>query len=197
MCIRDSFRASTVAGTASARPVAADSVSSRAVEAWVARSAEWREMCIRDSLHGARDGGGRQRQHVDGLAQVLQLLFVLHAKALLLVDDCLLYTSNNTPSDFTGRDNGSAWVAQTGATRYATLAGAFATAPDHSTIKLVSSVSEQPTLSLIHIYARAPSVQHPLGHPAGSDERLQPPLHRLLGRRVRTRVEPRDVYKRQ
>ncbi|MFR7494667.1 MAG: hypothetical protein ACLUVF_08330 [Adlercreutzia sp.] len=37
------FRASTVAGTASARPVAADSVSSRAVEAWVARSAEWRE----------------------------------------------------------------------------------------------------------------------------------------------------------
>mgnify|MGYP000653534119 CR=1 FL=1 len=38
-------------------------------------------------LHGARDGGGRQRQYVDGLAQVLQLLFVLHAEALLLVDD--------------------------------------------------------------------------------------------------------------
>lgn len=58
------------------------------------------------------------------------------------------YAYNNTPSDFTVRDNGSAWVAQTGATRYATLAGAFATAPDHSTIKLVSSVSEQPTLSV-------------------------------------------------
>lgn len=39
-------------------------------------------------------------------------------------------------------------MAQAGATRYATLAGAFATAPDHSTIKLVSSVSEQPTLSV-------------------------------------------------
>lgn len=58
------------------------------------------------------------------------------------------YAYNNTPSDFTVRDNGSAWVAQAGATRYATLAGAFATAPDHSTIKLVSSVSEQPTLSV-------------------------------------------------
>lgn len=32
------------------------------------------------------------------------------------------YAYNNTPSDFTVRDNGSAWVAQTGATRYATLA---------------------------------------------------------------------------
>ena len=58
------------------------------------------------------------------------------------------YAYNNTPSDFTVRDNGSAWVAQAGATRYATLAGAFATAPDHSTIKLVSSVSDQPTLSV-------------------------------------------------
>lgn len=58
------------------------------------------------------------------------------------------YAYNNTPSDFTVRDNGSAWVAQAGATRYATLAGAFATAPDHSTIKLVSSVSELPTLSV-------------------------------------------------
>ena len=38
---------------------------------------------------------------------------------------------------------------------------------------------------------RQRGLQHPLGHPAGSDERLQPPLHRLLGRRVRTRVEPR------
>ncbi len=38
-------------------------------------------------LHGARNGRGRQREHVDGLAQVLQLLFVLHAEALLLVDD--------------------------------------------------------------------------------------------------------------
>lgn len=58
------------------------------------------------------------------------------------------YAYNNTPSDFTVRDNGSAWVAQAGATRYATLEGAFATAPDHSTIKLVSSVSDQPTLSV-------------------------------------------------
>lgn len=32
------------------------------------------------------------------------------------------YAYNNTPSDFTVRDNGSAWVAQAGATRYATLA---------------------------------------------------------------------------
>lgn len=52
------------------------------------------------------------------------------------------YAYNNTPSDFTVRDNGSAWVAQAGATRYATLEGAFETAPDHSTIKLVSSVSD-------------------------------------------------------
>lgn len=59
-----------------------------------------------------------------------------------------LYAYNNTPSDFTVRDNGSAWVAQAGATRYASLAGAFATAPDHSTIKLVSNVSDQPTLSV-------------------------------------------------
>lgn len=59
-----------------------------------------------------------------------------------------LYAYNNTPSDFTVRDNGSAWVAQAGATRYATLEGAFETAPDHSTIKLVSSVSDQPTLSV-------------------------------------------------
>ena len=58
------------------------------------------------------------------------------------------YAYNNTPSDFTVRDNGSAWVAQAGATRYATLEGAFETAPDHSTIKLVSSVSDQPTLSV-------------------------------------------------
>lgn len=59
-----------------------------------------------------------------------------------------LYAYNNTPSDFIVRDNGSAWVAQAGATRYATLEGAFETAPDHSTIKLVSSVSDQPTLSI-------------------------------------------------
>ncbi|MFR5091689.1 MAG: hypothetical protein ACLTDR_06405 [Adlercreutzia equolifaciens] len=75
------------------------------------------------------------------------------------------YAYNNTPSDFTVRDNGSAWVAQAGATRYATLAGAFATAPDHSTIKLVSSVSEQPTLSRF---------RRPRAH-AGSG-RLQPLL---------------------
>ena len=38
-------------------------------------------------LHGARDGRGGKREHVDGLAQVLQLLLVSHAEALLLVDD--------------------------------------------------------------------------------------------------------------
>ena len=38
-------------------------------------------------LHGTRDGRGRKRQHVHLLAQVLELLLVLHAKALLLVDD--------------------------------------------------------------------------------------------------------------
>ncbi len=38
-------------------------------------------------LHGARNGRCRKREHVDLLAQVLELLLVLHAKALLLVDD--------------------------------------------------------------------------------------------------------------
>ena len=56
------------------------------------------------------------------------------------------YAYNNTPSDFTVRDNGAPGWLQTGATRYATLAGAFATAPDHAP-SLVSSVSDQPTPS--------------------------------------------------
>ncbi len=38
-------------------------------------------------LHGARDGRCRKREHVDGLAHVLQLFLVRHAEALLLVDD--------------------------------------------------------------------------------------------------------------
>ena len=38
-------------------------------------------------LHGARDGRGREGQHVDLLTHVLELLLVLHAKALLLVHD--------------------------------------------------------------------------------------------------------------
>ena len=38
-------------------------------------------------LHGARDGRGREREHVDLLAHVLELLLVLDAEALLLVDD--------------------------------------------------------------------------------------------------------------
>ena len=37
-------------------------------------------------LHGARDRRRGERQHVDLLAHVLELLLVLHAKALLLVD---------------------------------------------------------------------------------------------------------------
>ena len=38
-------------------------------------------------LHGARDGRCRERKDVHLLAHVLELLLVLHAKALLLVDD--------------------------------------------------------------------------------------------------------------
>ena len=38
-------------------------------------------------LHRARDGRGRQREHVDLLAHVLELLLVLDAETLLLVDD--------------------------------------------------------------------------------------------------------------
>ena len=38
-------------------------------------------------LHGARDGRCRKREHVDALAQVLHLLLVAHAEALLFVDD--------------------------------------------------------------------------------------------------------------
>ena len=41
----------------------------------------------RGHLHGTRDGRGRKREHVDLLAQVLELLLVLHTKALFLVDD--------------------------------------------------------------------------------------------------------------
>ena len=41
----------------------------------------------RSHLHGTRDGRCRKREHVNLLAQVLELLLVLHAKALLLVDD--------------------------------------------------------------------------------------------------------------
>ena len=41
----------------------------------------------RGHLHGSRNGRCRKREHVDLLAQVLELLLVLHAKALLLVDD--------------------------------------------------------------------------------------------------------------
>ena len=41
----------------------------------------------RGHLHGTRDGRGRKREHVDLLAQVLELFLMLHAKALLLVDD--------------------------------------------------------------------------------------------------------------
>ena len=41
----------------------------------------------RGHLHGTRNGRCRKREHVDLLAQVLELLLVLHAKALFLVDD--------------------------------------------------------------------------------------------------------------
>ena len=37
-------------------------------------------------LHRARDGRGREREHVDLLAHVFELLLVLHAEALFLVD---------------------------------------------------------------------------------------------------------------
>lgn len=39
------------------------------------------------------------------------------------------YAYNNTPSDFTVRDNGSAWVAQAGATRYAHARGRLRNGP--------------------------------------------------------------------
>ena len=38
-------------------------------------------------LHGARNGGRREREHIDLLADVLELLFMLDAEPLLLVDD--------------------------------------------------------------------------------------------------------------
>ena len=38
-------------------------------------------------LHRARDGRRGEREHVDLLAHVLELLLVLHAETLLLVDD--------------------------------------------------------------------------------------------------------------
>ena len=41
----------------------------------------------RSHLHGSRNGRGRKREHVNLLAQVLELLLVLHAKALFLVND--------------------------------------------------------------------------------------------------------------
>ena len=41
----------------------------------------------RGHLHGSRNRRCRKREHVDLLAQVLELLLVLHTKALLLVDD--------------------------------------------------------------------------------------------------------------
>ena len=41
----------------------------------------------RGHLHGSRNRRCRKREHVDLLAQILELLLVLHAKALLLVDD--------------------------------------------------------------------------------------------------------------
>ena len=41
----------------------------------------------RGHLHGSRNRRCRKREHVNLLAQVLELLLVLHAKALLLVDD--------------------------------------------------------------------------------------------------------------
>ena len=41
----------------------------------------------RGHLHGTRDGRCREREHVDLLAQVLELLLMLHTKALFLVDD--------------------------------------------------------------------------------------------------------------
>ena len=41
----------------------------------------------RGHLHGSRNGRCREREHVDLLAQVFELLLVLHAKALFLVDD--------------------------------------------------------------------------------------------------------------
>ena len=41
----------------------------------------------RGHLHGSRNRRGRKREHVNLLAQVLELFLVLHAKALFLVDD--------------------------------------------------------------------------------------------------------------
>ena len=41
----------------------------------------------RGHLHGSRNRRCRKRKHVNLLTQVLELLLVLHAKALLLVDD--------------------------------------------------------------------------------------------------------------
>ena len=41
----------------------------------------------RGHLHGSRNGRCRKREHINLLAQVFELLLVLHAKALLLVDN--------------------------------------------------------------------------------------------------------------
>ena len=41
----------------------------------------------RGHLHGSRNRRCREREHVDLLAQILELLLVLHTKALLFVDD--------------------------------------------------------------------------------------------------------------
>ena len=41
----------------------------------------------RGHLHGSRNRRCREREHIDLLAQVLELLLVLHTKALFLVDD--------------------------------------------------------------------------------------------------------------
>ena len=67
------------------------------------------------------------------------------------------FAYNNNPLVFTVKNNGIAWVAQVGATRFATLAGATdfaaATLPDATeqnpaTIQMIADATSQPTVSL-------------------------------------------------
>ncbi|WP_288220048.1 hypothetical protein [uncultured Adlercreutzia sp.] len=78
------------------------------------------------------------------------------------------YAYNNTPSDFTVRDNGSAWVAQAGATRYASLAGAFATAP-FSVVP--ASTAKHDARAAVHDGAKTVTTAMPM-----RPERQRPPL---------------------
>lgn len=59
-----------------------------------------------------------------------------------------LYAYNNTPADFTVKDNGATWAATVSGQRFAALQRAVDEAPDKGTVQLAADLTDSPTVTL-------------------------------------------------